>query len=404
MDSSADILTADKSEYRVLARKYRPKLFKDIVAQDHIVRVIRNSLQEDKIHHAFLLTGIRGAGKTTLARLMAMAINCEDLTKDGEIEPCLKCSSCVAIAAGNQQDIIEIDAASNTGVNDVREIIENSKYQPIGVKCKVFIIDEVHMLSNSAFNALLKSLEEPPTHTKFILATTELQKVPLTIISRCQRLDLHRFNFKDLVSYLEKIAKLEKFTLDKKAAHILAKSAQGSARDALSMLDQALLCANDEQIKITDVEKMLGISSVDVIYKIFSALLAGDIKNILENIRSLYDKGANLAYALADLAEIAHKISLYLVDDSQDIFISDVEKSFCRKHAQDTSLVTLTRLWQMLQKSLNELKNSANELISIEMSMIKIVHANLAMSPEELLVSFEQHGGDAEAVVKKKVI
>tara|TARA_A100001015_G_scaffold274817_1_gene331509 strand:- start:277 stop:1491 length:1215 start_codon:yes stop_codon:yes gene_type:complete len=383
---------------------YRPKLFKDIVAQEHIVRVIRNSLVENKLHHAFLLTGIRGSGKTTLARLMAKAFNCGNINRDEEIEPCLHCSSCTAIASGNQQDIIEIDAASNTGVSDVREIIENAKYQPIGVNYKIFIIDEVHMLSNSAFNALLKSLEEPPLHAKFILATTELHKVPLTIISRCQRLDLRRFNFKDLVFYLEKIAKLENFTLDKLATQVLAKAAQGSARDALSMLDQALLCNDGGHIKISDVEKMLGISSVDEIFKIFSALLVGDIESILKSIRSLYDKGASLIYVLRDLAEIAHKISLCKLEVSQDIFISDVEKSFCHKHAQDISVVTLTRLWQMLQKAITDIKYSTNELVSVEMSMIKIVHANLTVSPEEILSSLEESDANKEISAKKKVI
>jgi len=404
MKSPEDNYIATKVEYRVLARKYRPKLLKDIVAQDHIVRVIRNALRKDKMPHAFLLTGIRGSGKTTLARLIAMVINCKNLTKEEKIEPCLECSSCISIATANQQDIIEIDAASNTGVNDVKEIIENAKYKPIGVSFKVFIIDEVHMLSNSAFNALLKTLEEPPAHTKFILATTELQKVPLTIVSRCQRLDLHRFSFKDLVNYLEKIALLEKFTLEKQVTHILAKSAQGSARDALSMLDQALLYANDEKIKITDVERMLGISSVDMLYKIFLSLLAGDIKSILKNIRSLYNNGATIAYILVDLAEISHKMCLCKVDDSQEYFTSDVERSFYHKHAKSASIVTLIRVWQMLQKSLNNLKDSANELISIEMSMIKIVYAHLALSPEEVLVSLQQHKDIEDCKDKKKMI
>ena len=404
MDSLSKTSLNISKGYEVLALKYRPKLFKELLGQNHVVRILQNALKEEKVHHAFLITGIRGVGKTTLARIIAMAVNCLNFNSNGTMEPCLKCTSCYPIIQRNQQDVIEIDAASNTGVGDIREVIDDSKYLPVNAQYKIFIIDEVHMLSSSAFNALLKILEEPPKHVKFILATTELKKVPLTIISRCQRLDLHRVGFESLYSHLNMVSCLENFTLEKEAAYLLINAAGGSVRDALSMLDQAVLCSQDYNIKVAVIEGMLAITSATSIYQIFSCIIEGDIKKLLQIIRRLYSQGANLPCLLTALSDIAHKISLLKINDKDEMINSDVEREYCRKNVKNLSMITLMRLWQMLQKSYADLKNSANELASVEMSMIKIIHANLEISPEEALALIHQCSDDKSVgdTIKKK--
>ena len=232
------------TEYRVLARKYRPQIFKDLVGQEMLVHILTNAIINNRVAHAYLLTGVRGVGKTTTARLIAMCLNCESRVAES-FEPCGKCNSCISIREDRNIDVIEIDAASKTGVEDIREIIDNVKYKPISCKYKIFIIDEVHMLSKSAFNALLKTLEEPPSHVKFLFATTEVKKIPVTIISRCQRFDLNRIEFSKLISYLLLIAKKEKIKIDNDAIALIVRAADGSVRDGLSLLDQAIANEGD---------------------------------------------------------------------------------------------------------------------------------------------------------------
>ena len=398
-------------EYKVLARKYRPRIFKDVISQEHIVRIIENSIKNNKIHHAYVLTGIRGIGKTTFARILAKALNCEgNGSHYPVIEPCLQCANCVAIEESRHQDVIEIDAASNTGVNDMREIIENAKYKPITGRYKVYIIDEVHMLSNSAFNALLKTLEEPPEHVKFILATTEIKKIPLTVISRCQRFDLHRFTLSNLANHLDTIAQKEGYALEEQAGKLLAKAAQGSARDALSLLDQAILTCENKVIDLTSVTNMLGMVGLEHVYSIFDSIVLGESQKSLEIVRDLYEKGAEPHMILQELVEITYKISLCKIGDAKDLIISDYELNNCQALAANLSVVILSRFWQMFNKALIEMKSSYNELHTLEMTLIKVTYANLTISPEDILrdiselkTNIPQHN-TFQQEIKKKVM
>ena len=373
--------------YRVLARKYRPRVFQEVVSQSHIIRIIENSIKNNKIHHAYMLNGIRGVGKTTFARILAKALNCTGNNSEVPvIEPCLKCPNCVAIEESRHQDVIEIDAASNTGVNDIREIIGNAKYKPITARYKVYIIDEVHMLSNSAFNALLKTLEEPPEHVKFILATTELQKIPLTVVSRCQRFDLHRFTVSNLADYLRSIATKERYELNEQASKFLAKAAQGSARDGLSLLDQAILtCEGDKNINLEAITNMLGMVGLEYIYDVFNMIVKGDIKNTLKIVRDLYEKGAEPSMILQELTDITYKISLCQIEGAKGLILSDYEINACTELAKDLTVIVLSRFWQMFSKALIEMKSTYNDLHTLEMTLIKVVYANLSITPEDIL-------------------
>ncbi|MSO14350.1 DNA polymerase III subunit gamma/tau [Rickettsiales endosymbiont of Trichoplax sp. H2] len=393
MVNQGDIFADDsnkKEKYKVLARKYRPRLFNDIISQSHIITVIKNSIESNKIHHAYMLTGIRGVGKTTFARIVAKALNCINSKDNLPIfTPCLTCSNCVSIEEGRHQDILEIDAASNTGVADIREIIENSKYKPIASRYKVYIIDEVHMLSNSAFNALLKTLEEPPEHVKFILATTEIRKIPLTVLSRCQRFDLHRLDLNQLAKYLQEIANKEGFEIDEKNASLISKAAQGSVRDGLSLLDQAILtCKNTNVIGSDLLEKMLGIVNLEYIYQLFDYILKGSTQDTLKCLRDLYIKGAEPYIMLQELMEISYKISLCKIGNAKNLILSDYELDKCNKIAEKISVITITRFWQMFNKALVDVKNSYDPMLTLEMNIIKICYANFTITPEEILKSF----------------
>lgn len=380
----------ESSEYKVLARKYRPKIFSDIISQSHVTRIIKNSIESNKIHHAYVLTGIRGVGKTTYARILSKALNCTKNENDKPtFEPCLICKNCISIEESRHQDILEIDAASNTGVADIREIIENAKYKPIMARYKVYIIDEVHMLSNSAFNALLKTLEEPPGHVKFILATTEIKKIPLTVASRCQRFDLHRLSIEELANYLQNIAKKEGFEIKERASMLISKAAQGSARDGLSILDQAILTCEDGIIDLESITQMLGIVSLEYIYNLFDLILIGKLNDALNTVRDLYAKGAEPFMILQELIEISYKITLCKIGNAKDFILSDFELKKCNLIAEKTSIIILTRFWQMFNKALVDMKNSHNEMLSLEMTIIKISHVNLTVTPEEILKSLD---------------
>ena len=284
-------------EYKVLARKYRPQKFEDLIGQETLVQILTNSIASNRIANAYLLTGVRGVGKTTTARIIAMSINCES-DQEGTSEPCGKCNSCKSIRSDQNLDVIEMDAASKTGVDDVREIIDNVKYKPVNSKFKIFIIDEVHMLSKNAFNALLKTLEEPPEHVKFIFATTEVKKIPVTIISRCQRFDLKRIDSKKLSLHLKKISELEKVKIDDDAIALLVRAGDGSVRDSLSLLDQAIM-NNDTEVTAEIVTKMLGLADRSKIYELLDNITRGNAYKSLVTYRELYSSGADISRKIA---------------------------------------------------------------------------------------------------------
>jgi DNA polymerase-3 subunit gamma/tau len=373
--------------YIVLARKYRPQDFTQLVGQDNLVITLNNSIKLNRIAHAFLLTGIRGIGKTTTARIIAKTINCSDIQQqNGIYVPCGKCQNCLACSQQSHPDIIELDAASKTGVNDIREVIENSSYAPIMGKYKIYIIDEVHMLSNSAFNALLKTLEEPPAHLKFIFATTEHRKIPLTIISRCQKYDLQRFNQKELFTLLNSICNKEKVEFEEDAIKTIAIYAQGSARDGLSLLDMIILNAKDAKITNEYVEKTLGVTNKSNLFKLFEALLDGNVEYCLTTADQLLKQGQDPLYLLEDLLEICTNIAKAKSFDQalENIITTDFEKNFIKTIMTKTDLPKLSRTWQMLFKGFNELKLSDMPLQTIEMLFIRICYLSDKPSPIEI--------------------
>lgn len=380
--------------YRPLARKYRPNRFSDMIGQGVLVQTLRNAIKNNKIPSAILLTGIRGVGKTTAARIIAKAINCTDKE---EIDPCGKCANCHDISSDKSQDVLEIDAASNTGVDDIREIIENARYKPITSKYKVYIIDEVHMLSNSAFNALLKILEEPPTHVKFIFATTEVKKIPVTILSRCQRFDLKRVDQYELAQHYAKIVQAEKLEAENTALMLIANLAQGSVRDGLSLLDQALSFSNNN-LKEDDVRKLLGLVEQAPIIDLLNMLASGDIKAALLNINTLHQRGIDPYQIAHELLEIIVKISKINVLEGDNILpipYSEFEK--LNDMGANLSISLLSRMWQMLNKGIEEIKLSHLPFSALEMIMIRIAYAAHLPSIEEIINSDQ-----AETSIMKK--
>ena len=294
-------------KYKVLARKYRPQTFADLIGQETLVQILTNAITTNRIANAYLLTGVRGVGKTTTARLIAMSLNCEN-RKDGSCEPCGNCDSCKSIRSDHNLDVIEMDAASKTGVDDVREIIDNVKYKPVNSLFKIFIIDEVHMLSKSAFNALLKTLEEPPEHVKFIFATTEVKKIPVTILSRCQRFDLKRVESENLAEHIKKISSLEKVKIDDDAIALLVRAGDGSVRDSISLLDQAII-NNDIAVTADTVTGMLGLADRGKIYDLVENITKGNTSNALIIYRDLYNSGADILMIFEELLNAIHSIT-----------------------------------------------------------------------------------------------
>ncbi len=390
-------MTANKQEsYQVLARKYRPQNFDQLVGQEVLVQTLINSIKHKKIAHAFILTGIRGVGKTTTARIIAKSLNC--IGEDGEsIEariPCNKCSNCLAISKSNFQDVLEIDAASRTGVDDMRSIIDSISYAPAIGRYKVYIIDEVHMLSNSAFNALLKTLEEPPSHTKFIFATTEIKKIPVTVLSRCQRFDLRRLNNKELEEYLSKILKEEDFDSDPQALSLIANSSQGSVRDSLSILDRALSCNNYKKtLPASIVEDLVGSSDKSFILELFELLLSGNIEVSLDKFNNFYSKSSDIASLTQDLLEINHRITICksLKDlDMNDLSLDQANK--IKEIADKTSIADLAKLWQMLLKGLNEIVTTKiNQKTIFEMLLIRICHLESLPNLEKIIEKIDNN-------------
>jgi DNA polymerase-3 subunit gamma/tau len=375
--------------YQVLARKYRPETFADLVGQEAMVRTLRNAFAADRIAQAFVMTGIRGTGKTTTARIIAKGLNCTgpDGTGGPTTEPCGTCANCREIAAGRHTDVLEIDAASNTGVGNIRDVIIDSvAYAPSRARYKVFIIDEVHMLSTSAFNALLKTLEEPPPHVKFILATTEIRKVPVTVLSRCQRFDLRRIEPEVMLALLRKIAAAEQGRISDAALALIVRAAEGSARDATSLLDQALSHGAGE-VSADQVRAMLGLADRGRGMDLFDLIMRGDAAGALAELSSQYADGADPIAVLRDLAELTHWVSVVKItpEAADDPTVAPDERARGQQMAAALPMRVLSRAWQMLLKALEEVAAAPNAMMAAEMAVIRLTHVADLPAPEDLL-------------------
>ena len=382
----------EDDSYKVLARKYRPETFKDLVGQAAMVQTLKNAFEADRIAQAFILTGIRGTGKTTTARIIAKGLNCIGLDQKGgpTVEPCGKCSNCTAIIEGNHVDVLEMDAASRTGVDDIREIIEGIYYKASSGRFKVYIIDEVHMLSNNAFNALLKTLEEPPKHVKFIFATTEIRKVPVTVLSRCQRFDLRRIEPEEMIALLQRIAKSEGVNVSEDAFRMITRASEGSARDATSLLDQAISHGGGGS-DAKHVRDMLGIADRGRVLDLFKMIMQGDAAAALTELNSQYSDGADPIVVLKDLAEITHWISVSKItpDMNEDPTITLDERTRGIELSKTLSMRALTRMWQMLVKSLGEITIAPSPIMAAEMIIIRLTHAADLPPTDELIKTIE---------------
>ena len=384
--------------YRVLARKYRPRVFPDLIGQDAMVRTLTNAFATNRIAQAYMLTGVRGVGKTTTARLIARAIN---YPSGPSAEMPEVTAQCEAILESRHLDVIEMDAASNTGVDNMREIIDSVRYAPVQARYKVYIIDEVHMLSKSAFNALLKTLEEPPPHVKFIFATTEIRKVPVTILSRCQRFDLKRLDAALLVSHYAAIAAKENVSAEPDALAMIARAAEGSVRDGLSLLDQAIAYRGDA-VKSADVASMLGLMDRARIIDLFEAAMAGDTASAIREIEAQYEAGGDPKTILNDFADYVHWVTrLKVVKQSAlaDNSRTEAEKTRGAEHATKIAMAHLTRAWSMLLKGIREVELNANPLMAAEMVLIRLAHAADLPSGEELAKLVKQGPASPEPVV-----
>lgn len=374
--------------YQVLARKYRPETFADLVGQEAMVRTLKNAFAADRIAQAFIMTGIRGTGKTTTARIIAKGMNC--IGPDGQggptTEPCGQCEHCVAIMEGRHVDVLEMDAASRTGVNDIREIIDSVRYRAASARYKIYIIDEVHMLSTSAFNALLKTLEEPPAHVKFIFATTEIRKVPVTVLSRCQRFDLRRIEPEDMMKLLRRIATAEGAAISDDALALIVRAAEGSARDATSLLDQAISHGAGETT-VDQVRAMLGLADRGRVLDLMEMILRGDAAAALTELGAQYAEGADPMAVLRDLAEITHWVSVAKITPAaaEDPTVSPDERARGAKMAAEVPMRVLSRMWQMLLKALEEVAAAPNAMMAAEMALIRLTHVADLPTPEELV-------------------
>ena len=377
-----------KKSYQVLARKYRPETFADLVGQDAMVRTLKNAFQADRIAQAFIMTGIRGTGKTTTARIIAKGMNCigPDGTGGPTTEPCGQCEHCVAIAEGRHVDVMEMDAASRTGVGDIREIIESVHYRAASARYKIYIIDEVHMLSTSAFNALLKTLEEPPEHVKFIFATTEIRKVPVTVLSRCQRFDLRRIEPEVMIAMLRRIATSEKAEISDEALALITRAAEGSARDATSLLDQAISHGAGETTA-DQVRAMLGLADRGRVLDLFDMIMSGDAAGALTELSAQYADGADPMAVMRDIAEITHWISVIRItpEAADDPTVSPDERARGRDMADKLAMPVLTRMWQMALKALEEVASAPNAMMAAEMAVIRMTHVSDMPTPGELV-------------------
>lgn len=381
------------ASYRVLARKYRPSNFDELIGQEAMVRTLRNAFEARRIAHGFILTGVRGIGKTTTARIIAKGLNCMGANgtdrNDGEptVSPCGVCPNCQAISESRHVDVLEMDAASRTGIDDIREIIEGVRYAPVSARYKVYIIDEVHMLSKAAFNGLLKTLEEPPPHVKFIFATTEIRKVPVTVLSRCQRFDLRRIQSDEMVAHLQSVAAAEGMTVELGALRLIVRAAEGSARDALSLLDQAISHGAGQNIEEVAVRDMLGLVDRGRIFDLYASLMSGDIASALDQLRDLHIGGGDPITILQDLLEVTHWITRLKVSKAaaDSAMATEEEVVQGEKFAAELPMNVLTRTWSMLLKGLSEVQSAPQTLSATEMVLIRLAYVADLPSPEELV-------------------
>jgi DNA polymerase-3 subunit gamma/tau len=382
--------------YRVLARKYRPTTFDQLSGQDAMVRTLTNAFASGRIAQAFMLTGVRGVGKTTTARIIARALNC--VGPDGKggptAAPCGQCDNCTAIAEDRHVDVLELDAASRTGVGEMRELLDGVRYRPVSARYKVYIIDEVHMLSTSAFNALLKTLEEPPAHVKFIFATTEIRKVPVTVLSRCQRFDLRRIDADTLIKLYTEVSKAEGVEIAPAALALIARAADGSARDGLSLLDQAIARA-EGAITEADVRDMLGLADRTQLFDLYDLLMRGDAKGALDLMGALYAAGADPAVVVQDLLELTHWLTrIKLVPQAAEApGVPEAERVRGGAMAGQLTLAHLARVWQMLLKGLGEVQSAPLPLQAAEMVLIRLTHAADLPTPADLVRQLQDSGG-----------
>ena len=381
-------MTEATPAYQVLARKYRPQTFADLIGQEAMVRTLKNAFAADRIAHAFVMTGVRGVGKTTTARIIAKGLNCVGPDGNGgpTTEPCGVCEPCRAIAEGRHVDVMEMDAASRTGVGDIREIIDSVHYRAASARFKVYIIDEVHMLSTAAFNALLKTLEEPPAHVKFIFATTEIRKVPVTVLSRCQRFDLKRIEPEVMMTHLAKVADLEGAKLAPDALALITRAAEGSVRDAMSLMDQAIAHGAGETTG-DQVRAMLGLADRGRTLDLFDLVMKGDAAAALAELSGQYADGADPMAVLRDLAEITHWISVIKINPSaaEDPTTPPDEQSRGQDMASRLPMRALTRMWQMLLKAIEEVSLAPNAMMAAEMAVIRLTHVADLPDPETLV-------------------
>ena len=385
---------AAASPYRVLARKYRPQTFAELIGQDAMVQTLGNAIERGRIAHAFLLTGVRGVGKTSTARLIAKALNC--IGPDGQggptITPCNVCEPCRAISEGRHIDVIEMDAASHTSVDDIREIIDAVRYASVSARYKIYIIDEVHMLSKNAFNALLKTLEEPPEHVKFLFATTEVNKVPVTVLSRCQRFDLRRIPAEKLAAHFEEVSKSEGVEVEPEALGMIARAAEGSARDGLSILDQAI-AHGAGAVTAVQVRDMLGLADRGRIRRLLQVVLSGDASAALAELDEAHDLGIDPTQLLRGLMESLHSATRAKASASADPLLSAEEREIAGEMARQLSWGTIHRLWQMLLKGLQDVEIAPDPREAAEMALLRLIHAADMPDPAWLVAKLTGEGG-----------
>jgi DNA polymerase-3 subunit gamma/tau len=377
--------------YLVLARKYRPQNFSELVGQEVLTTTLTNAIIHNKLHHAYILCGIRGIGKTTTARIIAKTINCLDITMQNTAMACNKCKNCLDISKSQHPDVIEINAADHRGIENIRELIATAIYAPVFAKYKVYIIDEVHMLTEPAFNCLLKLLEEPPSHVKFILATTEIRDVPQTILSRCQKFNLSKLSSIDMVCHLQKILQHENFTAEESALQLIAKISEGSVRDALSFLDQALAINSYKQFLPTViVANMLGSNNQDQNLALIFALLQGNINESLKIFQQIQQNNSDFIIIAKDLLEITHNACIIKLKINNNFNYSESQFAVIQQIAHQTSLDHLLRCWHLINKSIVEINNSLLPALAFEIMLIKIVHILSLPNLKQALLDFNQ--------------
>ncbi len=394
--------SSSKNSYKVLARKYRPQNFEDLMGQEIMVQTLKNAFKTNRIAHAYILTGVRGIGKTTTARLLARSLNYETETiNEPNIDMLELGKHCLEIMESRHIDVIEMDAASRTGISDIREIIDSVNYSPSSARYKIYIIDEVHMLSKAAFNGLLKTLEEPPPHVKFIFATTEVQKIPLTILSRCQRFDLKRFDHDMIKLLINKVCEKEMVSIEDPIIDLIAKASGGSARDSLSLLDQAMALSNDGNISEEKIRQMLGLSDQSRIIDLYEFIANTEIEKALLEVKDQVDIGIDPVNLIESLGDLIHELTRLKVTDSSDDNLSLGPEGFSRiKSLKDKiSVKHLSRYWQMILKASSEIKNFSKPLAALEMAIIRMSYISDLPTPDEIIKKIE--GNNTESSEKK---